>query len=52
MILRKRKKIDHNIEVREFNKSLKLIADKDLLQKYIVSKIQYVAEANEVYFIY
>ena len=50
MILRKRKKIDHNIEVREFNKSLKLIADKDLLQKYIVSKIQYVAEANEVYF--
>ncbi len=50
MIFRKRKKLDRNIEISEFNKSLKLIADKDLLQKYIVSKIQHVAEAKDVYF--
>ncbi|MFV0591519.1 MAG: two-component system sensor histidine kinase NtrB [Draconibacterium sp.] len=50
MIFRKRKKLDRNIEISEFNKSLKLIADKDLLQKYIASKIQHVAEAKDVYF--
>ncbi|MFV0266526.1 MAG: ATP-binding protein [Draconibacterium sp.] len=50
MIFRRRKKLDRNIEISEFNKSLKLIADKDLLQKYIVSKIQHVAEAKDVYF--
>ena len=50
MIYRKKKKLNRNIETAEFNKSLKLIADKDLLQKYIASKIQHVAEAKNVYF--
>lgn len=49
-MFRNKRKLKQNIEVSEFNKSLKLIADRDLLQKYIVSKIQQVAKARNVYF--
>lgn len=47
---KKRKHLDPNTEISEFNKSLKLIADKDLLKKYVVSKIKQVAKVDKVYF--
>jgi len=51
MIFKKKKRrLDSNNEIAEFNRSLKLIVDKNLLQDYIISKICQVAKVKKVYF--